>query len=130
VQVNAPRCEVLTVEPAGFDKMRRSLAAGDRLSNPQLTGSICDALLAPAPGVHTFPVLARRGARGLAVTDDEVRAAMRFAFDHFRLVLEPGGAAALAAALQNEGGRLTGKTTVVIASGGNVDPELFKSVLG
>ena len=130
LEVGAPACEVLTVEPAGFDKMRRSLAAGERCSNPHPTGSICDALLAVTPGERTFAALARRGARGLAVTDDEVRAAMKFAFDHLKLVLEPGGAAALAAALQNEGGRLSGKTTVIIASGGNVDVELYRTVLG
>ena len=110
--------------------MKRSLAEGCRLSNEQASGSICDALLAPMPGVLPFAVLQRRSARGLSVTDAEVREAMRLAFAHLRLVLEPGGAAALAAALSADFRPcLRDRVTVVIASGGNVDPTFFSTVL-
>ena len=126
----SPDVQIHTVEPVGFDKMKRSLAAGMRLSNEQMCGSLCDALLAPMPGVLPFEVLQKHASFGVSVSDDEVKDAMRLAFAHFRLVLEPGGAAALAGALSNDfRERLRGRTTVVIASGGNVDTALFASIL-
>ena len=125
-----PGVQLHTVEPQGFDKMKRSLAAGIRLSNDQTCGSLCDALLAPMPGVLPFAVLQQHASFGVSVSDDEVKDAMRFAFTQFRLVLEPGGAAALAGALSKDfRERLRGRTTVVIASGGNVDIALFTSIL-
>lgn len=108
--------------------MRRSLLAGRRLSNAPGAHSICDALLAPTPGEITFALCRRLLAGGFAVTDEEIRHAMAVAFEDYRLVVEPGGAAALAAVL---GGKLdiTGKTVLVIASGGNVDREVFAAAL-
>jgi threonine dehydratase len=125
-----PGVQIHTVEPQGFDKMKRSLAAGTRLSNEKLCGSLCDALLAPMPGVLPFAVLQQHASFGVSVSDDQVKDAMRLAFIHFRLVLEPGGAAALAGALSKDfRERLRGRTTVVIASGGNVDTALFTSIV-
>lgn len=123
-----PDAAVYTVEPAGFDDFARSLAAGDRVRNERTSGSACDALLAPTPGDITFPLGTRVLAGGLAVTDAEAFAAMRFAFTHLKLVVEPGGAVALAAALS---GKLDirGRTVAVVLSGGNVDPDLFARVL-
>ena len=95
----APGLRVRPAEPAGFDDMARSLAAGERLGNARTTGSICDAILTPRPGALTFPILARLAGPGLAVTDEEALAAVALAFRHLRIVLEPGGAVSLAAAL-------------------------------
>lgn len=120
--------QMFTAEPAGFDDMRRSLDSGEPQVNAALTGSICDALLAPTPGRCTLPILLACGAQGLTATDAQVEAAMRVAAEHFRIVLEPGGAAALACALI-ERERFAGKTVVVVASGGNVDRADFASIL-
>ena len=79
--------------------MARSLASGARQANPAATGSICDAILTPTPGMLTLPILQRLAGPGLAVTDDQALQAMALAFTHLRIVLEPGGAVALAAAL-------------------------------
>jgi threonine dehydratase len=117
------------VEPEGYDDTRRSLAAGERLPHGATAPTICDALMAPQPGELTFAVNRRLVAGGLAVSEEEVRSAMRLAFRHLKVVVEPGGAVALAAAL---GRKLpSGATTVgVVLSGGNVDPDLFADVLG
>jgi threonine dehydratase len=122
----SPGLRLHTAEPAGFDDMARSLAAGRILRNPNLTGSVCDAILTPEPGQLTFPILARLGAKGLVVTDDEALQAVALAFHHLRIVLEPGGAVALAAALFREG---LANTCICTASGGNVDPDLFRDTL-
>jgi len=123
-----PGIEIYAVEPAGFDDTRRSLAAGERLANPPGGRSICDALLAPAPGELTFELNRRLLAGGLAVGDEDVLRAMSFAFRHLKLVVEPGGAVALAALLA---GRFDarGRTVAIVLSGGNVDPELFALAL-
>ena len=122
---HAPQITVRTVEPEGFDDMARSLASGTRQGNGAATGSICDAILTPAPGEMTLPILQRLAGPGLTVTDDQARHAMALAFTHFRLVLEPGGAVALAAALFCD----TTKTVICTASGGNVDPAVFADAL-
>ncbi len=119
-----PACEVWTAEPAAFDDMARSLKGGVRVRNPELTGSIQDALMAVTPGEITFPILTARHAQGAAVTDEEAKAAMRDAFFHLKLVCEPGGAAALAAVLSGHVPS-AGRTVAVIASGGNVDPATY-----
>ncbi|MFL5335062.1 MAG: threonine/serine dehydratase [Geminicoccaceae bacterium] len=123
-----PGIAVHAVEPEGFEDTSRSLAAGRRLANPAGGRSFCDALLAPIPGEITFAVNARLLAIGLVVTEAEVRAAMRLAFRHLKIVVEPGGAVALAAALA---GKLAtrGRTIGVVLSGGNVDAGLFGNVL-
>ncbi len=130
VKHHAPDCALYCVEPAGFDDHARSLASGTRERNDRLSGSICDALLASQPGEITFAVNRRLLAAGLAVSDDEVREAMRFAFNELKLVVEPGGAVALAALL---GGRIRvpeGGAVGVILSGGNVDPRSFAEIIG
>ncbi len=122
-----PGASVHPVEPRDFNDTTRSLVAGERLSIDPSARSICDALLAPTPGEMTFEINRRLLSDGLAVSDDEVREAMRFAFRHLKLVVEPGGAVALAAVLA---GRVdtSGMTTVVVLSGGNVDVELFAEI--
>ncbi len=123
---SAPGLQVRTAEPAGFDDMARSLISGQRERNPALSGSICDAILTPTPGELTFPILSRLAGPGAVVTDDQALRAMALAFTHFRIVLEPGGAAALAAALFAEN---LPDTVIAIATGGNVDPATFAAAL-
>jgi threonine dehydratase len=115
-----------TVEPLGFDDMARSLATGSIQRNAALSGSLCDAIVTPQPGAITFPILQRLCGPGLAVTDDQALQAMALAFSHLRIVVEPGGAVALAAALFSPG---VSETVICTASGGNVDPALFRRVL-
>lgn len=124
----APAARVVMVEPTGFEDQARSLAAGHRVANPKTSGSICDALLSPTPGEITFAVNRALGSSAVAASDDEALAAMRFAAIELKLVLEPGGAVALAALLQ---GRvdIAGKTVVVVLSGGNADPALTARAL-
>jgi len=125
----SPQTEVYSVEPAGLDDLARSLKAGERVRNAPDARSFCDALMAPTPGELTFPIHRALLAGGLAVTDEEVAQAMAYAFSVLKLVVEPGGAVALAAVLT---GKLptTGRTLGVVLSGGNVDPALYAEVLG
>ena len=125
----SPTTSVHAGEPAGFDDLARSLVAGTKQTNAKLSGSICDALLAPTPGDVTFALAKQVLGPGVVVTDDEVLYAMETAFREFKLVVEPGGAVALAAALT---GRLPvkGRAVAVICSGGNVDHETFIRALG
>ncbi len=122
-----PAATVHTVEPQGFDDTARSLSAGERVENEAGATSICDALLVPTPGAITFPILKKTTGPGLAVSDTEVREAMRFAFSHLKLVVEPGGAAALAAVLAGKGTEDADVVAAVI-SGGNVDESLFAEI--
>jgi threonine dehydratase len=115
-------------EPEDFDDMRRSLAAGAAQRNEKRSGSICDALLAPTPGRNTLPILLAHRAEGLAASDADVEAAMTIAADHLNLVIEPGGAAALACALA-ERERFAGLTVAVVASGGNIDTADYAKLL-
>jgi threonine dehydratase len=121
-------CEIWAAEPAGFDDLARSLSSGRRERNAHLSGSICDALLAPTPGEITFEILRRSLAGSVTATDAEVRAAIRFAYHELKLVLEPGGAVALAAVLN---GRIPtrGRTIACMLSGGNIDPSLFAEII-
>lgn len=128
VRAAHPRAEVWAAEPAGFDDLARSLTSGRRERNERTSGSLCDALLAPSPGTLTFPVLQGLDAGAVAVTDGEVLDAMRIAFARLKLVLEPGGAAALAAVVSGKV-PAAGRTVLVIASGGNVAPEVFRLAL-
>jgi threonine dehydratase len=99
VKEKNPATQIWSVEPAGFDDLARSLRQGERQRNEALSGSICDALLAATPGELTFAMAKKNLAGGLSVTDDEARAAVRFAFRELKLVVEPGGAVSLAAIL-------------------------------
>ena len=119
---------IWSAEPEGFDDHARSLGAGRRVANAKGAASLCDALLAPEPGEITWAINGPRLAGGAVVTDAEALAAMAFAFRHLKLVLEPGGAVALAAALQRRP-EAAGHTVLVIASGGNVDAETFARAL-
>lgn len=125
----SPTTSVHAGEPAGFDDLARSLATGTKQKNEKLSGSICDALLAPTPGDVTFPLAQKVLGPGLVVSDDDALDAMELAFREFKLVVEPGGAVALAAALT---GKLPvkGRAVAVVCSGGNVDHETFKRALG
>jgi threonine dehydratase len=119
---------LLTVEPDGHDDVARSLRAGEILPNPPGVRSICDALLVERMGQLPFAILSQRGARGLTVSDAEVQDAMRFAARELRLVVEPGGAVALAAVLWGKAPRTIG-ATVVVVSGGNVDLPVLAEIL-
>jgi threonine dehydratase len=123
-----PAARIYAVEPAGYDDHRRSLAAGRRVANDTAAVAFCDALLARMPGALTWRLNAARLSGAFAVTDDTVRAAMAFAFRELKLVVEPGGAAALAALLSGRHDA-RGRTVAVILSGGNVDPETFVTAL-
>ena len=120
--------EFWVAEPERFDGMGRSLAGGAPALAPADKRSICDAILTPIPGELTFGLAAQAGARGTVVCDDEVLGTMSFAFRELKLVVEPGGAAGLAALLSGKI-PVANKNVVVVLSGGNVDPALFARAL-
>ena len=123
-----PEALVVPVEPEGWDDVCRSIETGEIQSvNPSPPSTACDALQTFQTSAINFAVLKERCEYGLRVSEDEVREAQRFAFTNLRLVLEPGGAVALAAALSGKA-NLDG-TTVIILSGGNVDPQQFAQIL-
>lgn len=124
----APGYTVRTCEPRAFDDVARSLAAGKIERNAALSGSICDAIITPQPGDITFPIMASHCGPGIAVTEEEALRAMVLAFLRLKVVVEPGGAVALAAALFH-GAELQNDTVIAIASGGNVDPEVMADAL-
>jgi threonine dehydratase len=124
VKARCPSARVFTAEPQGFDDHARSFRSGRREANAAATGSICDALLSLMPGRITFEINRALVGEGLAVSDAEVAVAVAFAFRELKLVVEPGGAVALAA-LMSRKIDVTGKVAVAVLSGGNVDPELF-----
>lgn len=125
----SPHTRIWTAEPQHHDDWARSLAAGTILSNAPGTHSFCDAIVTREPGEMTFALGRTRLAGGFAVTDDEVKTAMRFAFERMKIVVEPGGAVALAVALKGLPPALQGCQVGIVVSGGNVDPALFASVL-
>ncbi|NBD28646.1 MAG: pyridoxal-phosphate dependent enzyme [Alphaproteobacteria bacterium] len=127
-EADHPGLTVRTVEPEGFDDVKRSLETGTIQENDRRDGSICDAIITPAPGALTFPIMSRLCGTGLTVSEDECLRAMGHAFQRLKLVAEPGGAAALAAALFH-GDDLTTRTVIVTITGGNVDAAMFKSAL-
>ena len=128
IKAQMPQSRIYVAEPEDYDDYTRSLASGRRESNAMDRISICDALQSPMPGELTFAINRTTLAGGLTVSDEEVAEAMRAAFAHLKVVIEPGGAVALASVLS---GKLEhrGKTIVVVASGGNVDPGLFSDIL-
>ncbi|SEM95982.1 L-threonine ammonia-lyase [Pseudorhodobacter antarcticus] len=116
------------VEPAEFDDVTRSLATGTRQHNAHAAGSLCDAIVTPTPGALTLPVMARLCGPGIVVTDDEALRAVALAWSRLKVVLEPGGAVALAAALFH-GDEIATPDVICVASGGNVDPDVFARAL-
>lgn len=128
IKAAAPSAEIYGVEPELFDDTARSLCSGNIERVPPGATSICDALLAPAPGDLTFPINRLLLAGGLTVSDDEVRAAIRYAYMQFKLVIEPGGAVALAALLSGKVA-VAGRHVTVVVSGGNIDPDDFGVII-
>lgn len=126
LEARAPGLRVRTAEPQGFDDMARSLVSGRHERNAAPSGSICDAILTPSPGELTLPILARLAGPGAVISDDQALQALALAFTHLRIVLEPGGAAALAAALFSDD---LPDTVIAVATGGNVDPATFATAL-
>ena len=128
VKSRVPAAAVYTAEPQGFDDHARSFRSGQREQNAALTGTICDALMARTPGKLTFAINRSLVGAGVAVNDDEVGAAVAFAFAELKLVVEPGGAVALAALMTGKVD-VKNKVGVAVLSGGNVDPELFSRLV-
>ncbi len=128
VKDSFPKAEIYCVEPKGFDDYRRSLASGARQKNDASSRSICDALLMPEPGEFTFAVNKDLLAGGLVVSDSDVRHAVAYAWRDMKLVVEPGGAVALAALLSGAF-EPKGRTVAIVLSGGNVDPHLFADII-
>jgi threonine dehydratase len=123
-----PKARIIAVEPQGHDDIARTLAAGSMQRNHPGIRSICDGLLSEQMGALAFPIATARFERVATVSDEMVLQAMQFGFRHLKLVLEPSGAAALAALLQG-GVDLGGQTIAVVASGGNVDAATFARAL-
>lgn len=128
LEADAPGLRVRPVEPEGFDDMARSLASGVIESNNRRAGSLCDAIITPQPGDLTFPIISRLAGPGLVVSEDEALHAVALAFSRLKLVAEPGGAVALAAALFH-GDEIEGGDVIVTISGGNVDADVFRIAL-
>ncbi|MDC1287436.1 threonine/serine dehydratase [Gammaproteobacteria bacterium] len=128
MQALSPKTRIYAVEPELFDDTRRSLQAGKRLSNPKGQKTICDAIMTDTPGALTFPINQKLLAGVLTVSDDDVRCAMAFAFEHYKIVVEAGAAVGLAAVLSQKID-IRNKTISVIATGGNVDAADFCAAL-
>ena len=128
VKAARPETEVYCAEPEAYDDHARSLAAGERVAIQPERPSICDALLVHQPGALTFAINRKQLAGSLLVGDGEAQQAMAAAFQFLKIVVEPGGAVALAAVLA---GRIPirGRTVAVVASGGNVDPEAYAAAI-
>ena len=128
LEARAPGLRVRPVEPEHYDDVARSLASGRIETNRCAPGGLCDAIVTPRPGDLTFPIMSRLCGPGLVVTEDEAQRAMALAFRYLRVVAEPGGAVALAAALFHPG-EVEGEAVIVTISGGNVDAGLFAQTL-
>jgi len=124
----APEMITRPVEPEGFDDVIRSLATGTITPNTTTTGTLCDAIATPAPGTLTFPIMQHYCGTGIVVTESEALRAMAIAFRHLKLVVEPGGAVGLAAALFHPQA-LPHDTVIAVISGGNVDAPMFARAL-
>lgn len=128
LESKAPGMCVRPAEPEEFDDVARSLTSGQIERNAASAGGLCDAIVTPQPGNLTFPIMQRLCGPGLVVTDDEAQMAMAQAFARLKLVAEPGGAVALAAALYHCD-QIEGDTVIVTISGGNVDRPVFLRAL-
>jgi threonine dehydratase len=127
-EADAPTLRVRPVEPDGFDDVARSLISGKIERNTATSGNICDAIITPQAGDMTFPIMHRLCGPGLVIRENEALMAMAQAFLRLKLVAEPGGAAALAAALYRPDD-IRGDAVIVTISGGNVDPAQFAQAL-
>jgi threonine dehydratase len=128
IALACPDAEIVIVEPAGWDDMRRSLGLGEIVPvAADAPDTLCDALQTPRVSPITFDILRERGAKALSVSDAEVAEAMHFAWEKHDLIVEPGGAVGLAALLAGKVGPRDG--TVVVLSGGNVDPALHARII-
>ncbi|MCB1333894.1 MAG: threonine/serine dehydratase [Roseivivax sp.] len=128
LEAEAPGLRVRTAEPEGFDDVARSLASGRIERNAVTAGGLCDAIITPSPGQITFPIMQRLCGPGLVISDAMALNAMAQAFLRLKIVAEPGGAAALAAALYRPK-QISGDAVIVTVSGGNVDPGVFARAL-
>jgi threonine dehydratase len=128
LEADAPGLRARPVEPEGFDDTARSLLSGQIERNAQGSGGICDAIVTPAPGQITFPIMKRLCGPGLVVSEAEALRAMGLAWQRLKVVAEPGGAVALAAALFH-GHKIEGDKVICTISGGNVDQAMFARAL-
>jgi threonine dehydratase len=128
IKARAPNALLYTAEPRDFDDHARSFRSGQREQNTAITGTICDALMARMPGKLTFAINQSLVDAGVVASDEEVAAAVAFAFSELKLVVEPGGAVALAALMTGKVD-VTNKIAVAVLSGGNVDPEVFSRLV-
>ncbi len=128
LEANGPGLRARPVEPEGFDDVTRSLVSGQIERNARSSGSLCDAIITPMPGKLTFPIMHRLCGPGIIIPERDCLRAMALAFSRLKVVLEPGGAIALAAALFHPE-TVEGDAVIAVASGGNVDAELFAKVL-
>jgi len=124
----SPQTQVFAAEPALFNDTQRSLAAGERLPNPKGQRTICDAIMTPIPNAVTFPINHALLAGGVTASDADVRAAMRFAFEHFKIVTEPGAVVGLAAILKGQV-EIKDRTVATVITGGNIAPDRFATLL-
>ena len=120
----SPKTRVYAVEPALFDDTRKSLDAGKRIANPKGQRTICDSIMTPIPNEHTFEINRKLLAGGLTATDEDVRKALRYAFDVFKIVLEPGAAVGIAAILNGQID-IKDKTIAVFTTGANIDAKRY-----
>lgn len=129
IALACPDSEIVTVEPEGWDDMRRSLELGKIVPvGPGAPPTLCDALQTPRVSELTFAILKGRGAHGIAVSEEEVAAAVKWLWERHRLVVEPGGAVSVAALLAGKAQALG--STVALVSGGNIDPALHLRIIG
>ena len=128
IKANYPNAQIYSVEPENFDDTKKSLEADMIIENTMQHISICDALLANKPGNITFEINRKNLSGGISVSDTESLIAMKIAYKYFKIVLEPGGAVALAAAISKKID-IKNKNVLVIASGGNVDSDIFEKCL-
>ena len=128
LEQDAPNMRVRPVEPEGFDDVCRSLISGQIERNPTTLGSLCDAIVTLSPGQLTFPIMQRLCHAGITVTEEQALRAVQLAHDRLKITVEPGGAVALAAALFH-GDQITSDCVIAVASGGNVDRDVFERAL-
>ena len=125
-----PDLNIYASEPECFDDIARSLASGEKCKNDPDARSICDAIITPTPGDITFPIMKQHLAGGVGISDDDCLRTMQSCWRHLKLVVEPGGAVGVASALALKGqNEVKGKDIIAVASGGNVDDDLFAKAL-